>query len=130
MKPLVIEGTADTPYICLDKTGNIFEIYGASLPANIFEFYRPVLDWLTKYCRNPNHETDLKLKFEYLNSSSTKMVHTIISVLEQILDKGLKVRVSWFYDHGDMEMKEMGEDFASSCNISFKLIAAKQDGLN
>ncbi len=123
MKPLNIEATHDTPLVHFDKYTNHFEITGVSLPANIFEFYNPLLDWLKGYCKNPNQVTHLKLKFEYLNTSSTKMILNIISVLELITKKGGEVEIIWYYDFGDLEMKEMGEEFASNCNLPFNVVS-------
>lgn len=129
MEPLIIKATSDTPYICLDKGNGKFEIMGVSLPSNIFEFYEPVLEWLHNYSSDPNNETVLKLQFDYLNSSSTKMLHNIITTVEHILNNGQHVVVNWYYEHGDSEMKEMGEDFASNCNVPFRMIASKQTQL-
>ncbi|NJK87466.1 MAG: DUF1987 domain-containing protein [Bacteroidales bacterium] len=126
MSQLVIEGTAETPFINFDSNVNKFEITGASLPPNIFDFYQPVLEWFRNYSKQPNKDTNLELRFEYLNSSSTKMIMTIISVLEEIENNGMKVGVTWFYEFGDQEMKEMGEDFASACNVPFKMISLKR----
>lgn len=122
MRPLIIEATPDTPRVHFDKYTNTFEIMGASLPPNIFEFYHPLIDWLNGYCKNPNKETSLKLKFDYLNTSSTKMIHNLISSLESIHIKGKKVSVVWYCDAGDVEMKEMGEEFASSSNLPFQFV--------
>lgn len=123
MKPLIFEATTDTPMVHLDKYSNRFEIMGVSLPPNIFEFYNPLIDWLKRYCKNPNSKTHLKLSFEYLNSSSTKMILNIISILESITKKGDIVEIIWYYDSGDFEMKEMGEEFASNCNVPFRIVS-------
>jgi hypothetical protein len=123
MKPLILEATADTPMVYFDKYTGRFEINGVSLPANIFEFYHPIIDWIEGYCKNPNKETLLELKFDYLNSSSTKMILNLISSLEVIIGNGGKVKVIWHYDSGDSEMKEMGEEFASNCDLPFDIIS-------
>jgi hypothetical protein len=122
MRPLIIEATADTPMVYFDKYTDRFEIKGVSLPANIFEFYHPLIDWINDYCKNPNKETLLELKFDYLNSSSTKMILNLISSFEGIIRNGGKAAVIWHYDSGDTEMKDMGDEFASNCNIPFRII--------
>ena len=108
--------------VYFDKYTGRFEIKGVSLPANIFEFYHPLIDWIKNYCKNPNDETQLELKLDYLNTSSTKMILNLVASLEEITINGGKVTVLWYYDSGDAEMKEMGEEFASSCNLPFSLI--------
>jgi len=123
MKPLIIQGTSDTPYVCFDKENNTFEISGISLPPNVFEFYNDVFAWIDLYLENPNEETHLNFKFDYLNSASTKIILNIIQKFEVLLNKGYKVYVTWFYQKGDYEMKEMGEDFADSTIIPVFLSA-------
>ena len=123
MKPLIIEATHDTPRVLFDKDSSKFEITGVSLPPNIFDFYNPLIDWLSRYCKNPNKVTHLKLKFEYLNTSSTKMILNMMSLLELVSTKGGEAMVFWYYDSGDMEMREMGEEFASNCSIPFNFVS-------
>jgi hypothetical protein len=127
MSKLIIESTPDTPYVLLDKNSGKFEIKGSSLPSNIFDFYKPILEWFKEYTREPNHETHLELTFDYLNSSSTKMIHNIISLLEIIQNNGMKVGVIWFYEFGDLEMKEMGEDFAMACKVPFRFVNCNEE---
>ena len=122
MRPLIIEATADTPMVYFDKYTGRFEIKGVSLPANIFEFYHPLIDWLNDYCKNPNKETHLELKFDYLNSSSTKMILNLISTLQSVTSNGCEATIIWYYDAGDKEMKEMGEEFASNCDLPFRIM--------
>ncbi|MFO7659076.1 MAG: DUF1987 domain-containing protein [Bacteroidales bacterium] len=123
MKPLIIDATHDTPSVLFDKYSNRFEIMGVSLPPNIFEFYNPLLGWIHDYCKNPNDHTHLMLNFEYLNTSSAKMILNLITYLEPAINKGTEVKVLWFYNSGDPEMKEMGEEFASNCNIPFYMVS-------
>ena len=57
MEILNLEGTADTPKIILDKGNQIFEISGRSLPEDSAEFYKPVLEWIANYAKQPNPST-------------------------------------------------------------------------
>ncbi|PLX15791.1 MAG: hypothetical protein C0599_16225 [Salinivirgaceae bacterium] len=54
MENLSIKGTDDTPSIELNKEQNIYTISGMSLPEDVKSFYRPVIDWFTKYFNEPN----------------------------------------------------------------------------
>ncbi|MBN2613858.1 MAG: DUF1987 domain-containing protein [Bacteroidales bacterium] len=123
MRPLILDASHDTPRVHFDKYSNRFEIMGVSLPPNIFEFYNPLLNWINDYCKNPNEHTHLKLRFEYLNTSSTKMIMNLVTALGPAINRGSEVKVLWYYDSGDLEMKEMGEEFASNSTVPFHLVS-------
>ena len=74
MEILNLEGTEDTPKIILDKKNGIFEISGRSLPEDSAEFYRPVLEWIGGYAKEPNGSTEFVFKLEYFNTASSKLI--------------------------------------------------------
>jgi hypothetical protein len=121
MEPLILYGGKDTPSVYFDKAANILEITGISLPANVLDFYNPVLAWMDNYVKDPNENTVLTLRMEYLNTSSAKVVNILIRKLEAILAKGKKVRVCWYYAPNETEMKDMGQDYSVGCKIPFDI---------
>lgn len=116
MEVLNLEGTADTPKIILDKENSIFEISGRSLPEDSAEFYRPVVDWITRYSHSPNATTEFVFKLEYFNTSSSKLILDILSALEAI--EGMKIQ--WCYPEDDEDMEEAGKEFAELVEIPFE----------
>lgn len=115
MEVLNLEGTADTPKITLDKGNGIFEISGRSLPEDSVEFYRPVLEWIEKYGKEANPETNFCFKLEYFNTSSSKLILDVLSALEEI--KGMKIE--WCYSEDDEDMEEAGKEFSELVEIPF-----------
>jgi len=116
MEILNLEGTADTPKIMLDKGNQIFEISGRSLPEDSAEFYKPVLEWIATYAKQPNASTDFVFKLEYFNTSSSKLILDILSALEDI--KGMKIE--WCYLEDDEDMEEAGKEFSELVEIPFE----------
>jgi hypothetical protein len=116
MEILKLEGTADTPNIILDKTNRIFEISGRSLPEDSAEFYRPVLEWIGRYSKEPNATTDFVFKLEYFNTSSSKLILDVLSALEEI--EGMKIE--WCYPEDDEDMEEAGKEFSELVEIPFE----------
>src|SRR5688572_10312649 len=108
MEILNLEGTADTPKIILDKGRSIFEISGRSLPEDSADFYKPVLEWIEAYTREPNPVTEFVFKLEYFNTSSSKLILDILSALEAI--GGMKIE--WCYPEDDEDMEEAGKEFS------------------
>lgn len=116
MDILTIKGTENTPSIILDKKNGIFEISGRSLVDDAAQIYNPVLDWINAYRANPNPSTELALKFDYLNTASSKLILDIFSALGKI--KGS--RIVWYFHDDDEDMEEVGEELAELTDIPFE----------
>lgn len=116
MEILKLEGTEDTPKIMLDKKNGIFEISGRSLPEDSAEFYRPVLEWIGNYGKEPNGSTDFVFKLEYFNTASSKLILDVLSALEDI--KGMKIL--WYFHEDDEDMEEAGQEFSELVEIPFE----------
>jgi len=116
MEILSIKETDDTPKITLDKTNGIFEISGRSLPEDSVEFYRPILEWIDNYRKEPNATTDFVFKLEYSNTASSKLVQTVMSALKDI--KGVKI--IWYYLKDDEDMELAGREFSEQIEIPFE----------
>ena len=71
MDELIIEGTMKIPRICFNPESGTLEIQGRSIPEDAIEYYTPIIEWLNLYSENPKQSTELHLKFEYFNTSSS-----------------------------------------------------------
>jgi hypothetical protein len=120
IEPLRIPATNDCPDVILDKEMNCFEIKGISLPENQKEFFNPIVDWMKDYVKEPNDETVLTFKMEYINSASQKRIHDIILISKEIHDKSIPIYVDWYYHSDDEGMKEEGETLAELVKIPFR----------
>jgi len=100
------EPSKKTPWVVL-MPGKIF-IMGRSISENPGDFYRPVLDWLALYIKKYVGDTKIELGFEYVNTSSTKWIYTILKEFSEMDGIGTKARFSWYFEHGDEDMYELG----------------------
>src|SRR5674476_1574013 len=98
--------TKRTPWIILES-GRIF-IMGRSIPENPNDFYRPIQEWISKYVQNYTEKSKIELGFEYINTSSIKWIFTILRELSEMKDIVNKASVTWYYEHGDEDMCELG----------------------
>ncbi|MBI4947910.1 MAG: DUF1987 domain-containing protein [Bacteroidetes bacterium] len=122
MEPLILKGTEDTPSITLDITSKQFEISGRSLPEDVVTFYQPVLDWINLYSEKPEEEMIWKIRLEYFNTASSKIILDILMALEEIKDKGTNVIVQWHFDKNDNDMMEAGEEYKDLVGLTFELM--------
>ena len=111
MNNLFIPRTSKTPDIFFDADQGVLEIKGRSIPENSVAFYAPVMQWLTDYEKSPSAETQLIVKLEYFNTSSSKCLIDIFRKLEKLHRENNSVTVVWYYEVIDEDMKESGEDF-------------------
>jgi hypothetical protein len=118
---LIIRPKGDTPGIILNPSENKFEIYGKSLPEDTNEFFDPVINYFREYSKNPNPVTKFVFNFEYFNSASVRKIVDIISILEDMHQKGNSVRIVWMYEETDEVMKENGDDFQDTTTIKIEL---------
>lgn len=116
MDILTIQGTENTPRIIFNKKNGIFEISGRSLSDDVTPIYNSVLEWIKTYSASPNPTTELALKFEYLNTASSKCILDIFSALATI--KGSKIL--WYFHDDDEDMEEVGEELAELADIPFE----------
>jgi hypothetical protein len=121
MSNLIIDDTIKTPSIAFGQTG-MLEIKGKSIPENSIEFYKPVYEWLDNYALSPASSTELKVRLEYFNTSSSKCLLDIFRKLEAVQLSGKSnVKVSWYFDPDDEDMMEAGEDYQALVQVPFEL---------
>jgi len=122
MEPLIIEGTLKTPTVRFDAEEGVIEIKGRSIPENSVEFYKPLVDWLEEYKKNPKPKTTVNIQLEYFNTSSSKCILDVFKKLEAIHKAKNEVEINWYYEEDDEDMLEAGEDYESIIRIPFKMI--------
>ncbi|GAI75608.1 unnamed protein product [marine sediment metagenome] len=74
MEPISIEGSPKTPTVKFDASEGIIEIKGRSIPENSIEFYKPLVDWLDEYQKDPLPLTKVNIQLEYFNTLLIKSV--------------------------------------------------------
>lgn len=123
MENFTIKQGEDTPEILIDFDAGLIEIAGKSLPEDSTSFYIPVESAVKEYISKPKSETTINLKLEYLNSSSQKRILEILTLIEELIKKGLEVRVNWFYNPEDEDILEEGKDLAKMLKMPLNIIS-------
>ena len=121
MNALLIEPSDFSPKVVFDPVKNLFEISGESRPENTSKFYVPLLQWLEQYQSVLYWEKDkvnniptkvFEFKLDYFNSTSAKFIMDLLMQLDKMAQEGYPIKVKWFYDKRDEDMKESGEEFS------------------
>lgn len=133
MEPLYIEPTEFTPKVFFDPENSVFEISGFSRPENVIGFYRPILKWLEEYNErvlslNINFDKSIltiNMKMTYFNSASSKFLLDILLEFMKFHSKGNKVEINWYFEDGDDEIQESGEEISDMLGYPFNFISYK-----
>lgn len=112
--------TKRTPWIILEP-GRIF-IMGRSIPENPNDFYRPVQEWISNYARDYSDKSKIEFGFEYINTSSIKWIFTILREISEIKEIENNVKVTWYFEHGDEDMCELGFILRSLVECPFVVV--------
>jgi hypothetical protein len=123
MTNLSIAESKTTPNISFDASTGVLSIAGESYPDSALQFYQQVLDWLHQFVAESTVPIVLNMKFTYFNTSSSKCILDILSILETAHSTGRAVTVNWHYRKDDEDMQESGEEFAQDMNLPFNVIA-------
>jgi len=122
MEKFYLKPTDDLPGVSIDpKTGSI-EFWGQSLPEDTIHFFQPIINAIEEYFKNPRPKTILNLKLIYLNTSSSKKILEIASILEQKYIEGLDVEINWICSSDDEDMMDEGKEFARLTSIPVNFV--------
>jgi len=122
MNPFSIGKTHNTPAVSFDPEQKVFELSGKSIPEDPQAFYNSVLDWVDQYTANPLDKLTVNIRLDYFNTSSSKILFTIFKKFESMPKSADKIEINWFYEEGDYDLLESGEDYEALLKIPFNVI--------
>ena len=121
MNNIDIKGTSESPTITLDVDGGKLLIEGRSIIEDPNPFYEPLINELTKLNNTPLSKFEIDFKLEYFNTSSSKSILHVLKVLRSKESINKEIIINWYYDEGDDDILEIGEDFSHIINFPFVL---------
>jgi hypothetical protein len=121
MDNLVIESTKKTPEVSFHADGRI-RIQGRSIPEDASKFYDDLFEWVYSFCQDPPESTTVDIELEYFNSGSSKALLHILRALKEVVTRGNKLTINWYYEEGDDDIMERGEYYESILEVKFNFI--------
>jgi len=98
---------------------------GRSIIENPGSFFDPVHNWIADYAKNWKGRTKIELGFEYINTGSIKWLYLIIRELAEMCNMSDSITITWYYEQGDEDMKELGYIIKSLLRCSFSIVSVK-----
>lgn len=129
MEKVFIEPTRTTPLVNFDPDEGLLEMKGRSSPENSIQFYQKVLDSLEEYAKTGGNQFTANIAFEYFNTSSSKCLFDVFKRLSKIGEAGKKITINWYYEEGDDDMMEAGEDYSDLLDLKFNFFEIEEDDL-
>jgi hypothetical protein len=124
---LNIDPTKRSPWILLEP-GRIF-VFGRSIIDKPSVFFEPGLAWLSDFTKNWTGKTNIVLGFEYINSGSIKWLYILFRQFSEIMDMPDNVVITWYYEKGDDDLRELGLILRSLVECTFTLVEVEQMNL-
>ena len=112
MQDLYIAPTAETPEVAFLFSEHKLSPQGESYPENAMAFYAPLRASLQSYLAQlpGQHPLEMHFSLKYFNSSSTKLLRSLISLLNDAARDGKQIIAHWYHDPEDDMMMEFGAD--------------------
>lgn len=126
MEKLQIEETTETPLVSFDAQTGEMEMRGRSIPQDPDGFWLPVLSWFESFMLAPTSTVIVRLDLEYFNISSSKRILFLLYKLNELAEAGSDVKVEWHYRKSDIDMYEVGQDYAYMVKVPFDFIPYKE----
>ena len=99
-------------------------IKGHSIPQDPKKIYKPVLQWVKDYIKDPAPHTEVSLNIDFCDSDSTKAIFDILKLLAMCQNTNHRIEMvfNWIYNKEDDDIKELGECFESKLDIIFNYL--------
>ena len=117
------EKTNSMPYVLLDEEKSYMKMEGQCFHENVVLLFKEINDWLDVYLKTDFGLFTFDSDIEYLNSSTLKLLNTLLLKLDKYSSGKNKIIVNWITIEEDDIMIECGEDFQEEMeNLVFNLV--------
>jgi hypothetical protein len=123
MKRIKIEPTKHSPSVLLDPDNNTVSFEGFSLPEDAMDFYLPIITWFHEFksiCEEKifnKCSLNVSFRLSYYNTASHRAFLEIFNIMKLMKEKGLIIRIEWYYEKDDVSMLENGKELSEMANM-------------
>lgn len=124
MNEVHITPTNTTPEIKLNPKGFI-KIKGRAIDESRAKVPEEVSNWIDSYIQNPMETTEVTIALEFLNSFNTLVLTSTLKNISQVIRKGKKLVIKWFYEEDDVDIFERGEYISQTINVPIEFFVTE-----
>lgn len=122
MNGYFIKSSNVTPSVYYNPNKGLMDMRGKSSPENPIAFYKHLYESLDQFNTTEHISLTTNMAFEYFNTSSSKCLYGYLKKLASLKSQGKGIVVNWYFEEGDEDMKEAGEDLNSFFDYEFNFI--------
>jgi hypothetical protein len=122
MSDLIILSSSNTPSVAFSLNAKIQNVSGISTPIDSFEFYRPLIQWISDHQEQLPNDTIFRFELNYFNSSSMKALLWLIQAIANAIGQGKSWSIDWVVADDDEFMEEAGESFQSLIEVPLNIV--------
>ncbi len=119
-KLYIPEGESSPGFMLKPDSGEII-FWGQACPEDAYQFYEPIINKLKEYLDDLPPKVTFTFNIVYYNTASSKIIISILQMLEAARRSGSDIRILWYYDPYDEDMMIAGEDFSEIVDVPFEL---------
>ena len=116
-----LEGADKHPSIFFDSA-NQLKISGFSVPENGWSVYESIIMKVSLLIDKTPDAMNSEFKLEYFNKTSFDCILDLFKLMLVMKKKGWQIKVKWFYQKFDEDMREAGETYSKILGSSIELI--------
>jgi len=109
------------PIVNFDGETGDCSLTGESFIENTTEYFGELFEWLKEYAEEGG-DIQFSINLTYFNTSSSKALFSLVSLLKELQDNGTEVTLEWHYQESDFEMEDdiMDYKFETGMEIDMK----------
>ena len=115
------------------KTGRL-EMFGNSIhEPDTTRIFQPIFEALEAFLKVPTRKVHFHIGINSFNTGASRRIIEVLTMLEDYhLDDELggDAFVSWYYEEGNLDMLEAGEEYAEDVTVPFELIEVRSGSLD
>ena len=121
MEKVYIPESDTTPGFMIKPEEGKIILWGQACPEDAYDFYEPIIDKLKEYFSTTPQKIDFIFNISYYNTATSKIIVSILQMLEELRRNGANIKIIWYYDPYDEDMMIAGEDFSEIVDVPFEL---------
>lgn len=140
MNVTIINPTEKSPKVTFDPSKGFFEMEGDARPEDVRKFFNPLIDLLKtsfdqlfeegSFEKFNDNSFKFNFKLGYFNSASAKFILDVLTLINDFREKGLNIKINWYFEEDDEDMQEAGEEFSNFIEYPFNYIMIKEEEEN
>jgi hypothetical protein len=118
-----IKATEESPAICVKNEGTLLSISGRSTSTLAADSFRQVALWLDEFGRQEElRPLTFEFQLEYYNTLTSRLLLDMLFKMEKLYEKGHAIKVHWFFDRFDSDLREAGEAYSAMVSLPFEFM--------